>query len=330
MSNGKSDDDVVVESAGSMASYAIPRLVQGEPKPLHYIDPDLIPKTKSNINYEWAEATFDSFHIFDDAQNIQGRKVQIAQRTEKCVHQWRLMAEVIHDSLYNSGKQAAEDEIVKRANARHITTPEKQRITSADDVFKSFQQEEMIALFRDDKSENKVGEKKYFSHGFVIVREMFLNHNSSWAAKAVQQFMDDYSVTFDWNNSKLRRSFALKIVMSCSGYYQKRLIKVQLRAVGAYWCERMCKRSGKKINNETWTEFRLPEQTTFGTCTSGYKVVGGTNDEVSTLTDEKTVSESLRDLCRQASLTGLEREVMMTMVGEAWDHGKLISSALQF
>ena len=59
-------------------------------------------------------------------------------------------------------------------------------------------------------------------------------------------------------------------------------------------------------------------------------MVGGTNDEVSTLTDEKTVSESLRDLCRQASLTGLEREAMMTMVGEAWDHGKLISSALQF
>ena len=77
MSNGKSDDDVVVESAGSMALYAIPRLVQGEPKPLHYIDPDLIPKAKSNINYEWAEATFDSFHIFDDAQNIQGRKMQI-------------------------------------------------------------------------------------------------------------------------------------------------------------------------------------------------------------------------------------------------------------
>ena len=91
-----------------------------------------------------------------------------------------------------------------------------------------------------------------------------------------------------------------------------------------------CKRSGGEINNETWTEFRLPEQTTFGTCTSGYKVVGGTNDEVSTLTDEKTVSESLRDLCRQASLTGVEREAMMTMVGEAWDHGKLISSALQF
>ena len=68
----------------------------------------------------------------------------------------------------------------------------------------------------------------------------------------------------------------------------------------------------------------------FWTCTSGYKVVGGTNDEVSTLTDEKTVSESLRDLCRQASLTGVEREAMMTMVGEAWDHGELISSALQF
>ena len=162
MSNGKSDDDVVVEYARSMALYAIPRLVQGHPKPLHYIDLDLIPKTKSHIDYEWAVATFDSFHIFDDAQNIHGKKVQIAQRTEKSVHQWKLMAEVIHDKLYNSGKQAAEDEILIRASAHHITTPEKQRVTSADDVFKSFQQEEMIALFRDDTSEDKVGEKNYF------------------------------------------------------------------------------------------------------------------------------------------------------------------------
>ena len=174
------------------------------------------------------------------------------------------MAEVIHDSLYNSGKQAAEDEIVKRANARHITTPEKQRVTSADDVFKSFQQEEMIALFRDDKSEDKVGEKQYFAHGFVIIREMFLNHNSSWAEKAVQQFMDDYSVRFDLNYSKLRRSFALKIVMSCSGYYQKRLTKVQLRAVGAYWCERMCKRSGEKSITKRGQSFVYPSRLLLG------------------------------------------------------------------
>ena len=86
----------------------------------------------------------------------------------------------------------------------------------------------------------------------------------------------------------------------------------------------------KQINNETWIDCRLPEQTSFGTCTSGYKVVVSTNDEVSTLTEEKTVTESLRDLCRQASLTGLEREAMMTIVGEAWDHGEIISSALQF
>ena len=72
------------------------------------------------------------------------------------------MAELVHDNLYNSGKQAAEDEILNLANARHITTPEKQRVTSADDVFKSFRQEEMIALFHDDKSKDNEGEKKIF------------------------------------------------------------------------------------------------------------------------------------------------------------------------
>ena len=164
----------------------------------------------------------------------------------------------------------------------------------------------------------------------MIIREMFLNQNLSWAEKAVQKFMDHYGVRFVWNNKNLRKSFALKIVMSCSGYFLKKMMLVQLRAVGAYWCERKCPRSGKAINNETWIDCRLPEQTSFGTCISGYKVVVSTNDEVSTLTEEKNVKESLCDLCPQASLTGLEREAMMTMVGEAWDHGELISSVLQF
>ena len=52
------------------------------------------------------------------------------------------------------------------------------------------------------------------------------------------------------------------------------------------------------------------------------------NDDVSTLTGEQDVTESLRDLCRQESLSGLQRNAMMTMVGQAWDDGKLISSAL--
>ena len=87
----------------------------------------------------------------------------------------------------------------------------------------------------------------------------------------------------------LRKSFALKIVMSCSGYFLKKLTLVQLRAVGAYWCERKCLRSGEKINNEIWTDCRLPEQTSFGTCKSGYNVVVSTNNEVSTLTEKKTL-----------------------------------------
>ena len=176
---------------------------------------------------------------------------------------------------------------MERAIARHITTPEKQRVTSADDVFKSFRQEEMIALFRDDKSEDKDGEKRYFSHGFVIIREIFLNQNSLWAEKAVQKFMDHYGVRFVWSKKNLRKSFALKIVMSCSGYFLKKLTLVKLRAVGVYWCERKCPRSGKQINNEIWTDCRLPEQTSFGTLTSGYKVLVSTNDEVSTLTEGK-------------------------------------------
>ena len=164
MSNDKSDDSVVIEYSGSRALYTIPRRVQGDPNrsSVHYIDLELIPKIKSQIDPDWAIDSFDSFYVFDEAQNIHGKKVQIVQRTENAVHQWKLMAEVIHYNLYNSGKQAAGDEIVNRVNARHITTPEKQRVTSADDVFKSFRQEEMIALFRDDKSEDKDGEKMYF------------------------------------------------------------------------------------------------------------------------------------------------------------------------
>jgi hypothetical protein len=53
------------------------------------------------IDHEWALLSYDSFYVFDAAQNIHGKKVQIAQRTEKSVNQWKLMAEVIHDKFYN-------------------------------------------------------------------------------------------------------------------------------------------------------------------------------------------------------------------------------------
>ena len=36
------------------------------------------------------------------------------------------------------------------ANERGITTPANQKVTSDDDVFKSFQEEKMIALFYED------------------------------------------------------------------------------------------------------------------------------------------------------------------------------------
>ena len=107
------------------------------------------------------------------------------------------------------------------------------------------------------------------------------------------------------------------------------MIGTQSRAVGAHWCERKCLQIGEKINNEIWTKCHLPEQLSFGTLASGYKVVVSMNDDVSTLTGEQDVTESLRDLCRQARLSGLEREAMMTIVGQAWDDGDLISSALQ-
>ena len=70
---------------------------------------------------------------------------------------------------------------MQHANARGITTPENQRVTSADDVMKSFQQEAMLKIFLED-------ELQYFSRGFVIVREIFHTQNMYWAETAVDNF----------------------------------------------------------------------------------------------------------------------------------------------
>ena len=84
MSNGKSDDDVVLEYSGSRALYAIPRLVQGHSNqpPVHYTNPTLIPKIRSEIDHDWALLSFVNFYVFDEVQHIHGEKLQIVQRTE--------------------------------------------------------------------------------------------------------------------------------------------------------------------------------------------------------------------------------------------------------
>ena len=287
MSNGH-DNNVVLEYSGSRALYAIPRLVQGNRPPTHYIDPTLILNTRSKIDHDWAMIAFDSFYVFNNGKIIGGEKAKIKRRTEKSVNKLKRLAEVIHDDLYNSRKQAAEDVLVQHANARGITTPENQRVTPADDVMNSFQQEDMLNLFCED-------ELQYFSHGFVIVREIFHTQSLDWSDTVVEKFQRKYGVRFNWSTA-LRKNFALKMATSCSGLFLKKLIGTQSRAVGAHWCERKCLRSGKKINNEIWTKCRLPKQLSFGTCASGYKVVVSMNDDVSTSTGEQDVTESLRDL----------------------------------
>ena len=128
--------------------------------------------------------------------------------------------------------------MVQRVNARGITTPENQRVTPVDDVMKSFQQEDIINLFREDKLQ-------YFSHGFLIVREIFYTQNLYWADTVVDNFQRKYGVRFNWSNEGLMKNFALKISTSCSGFFLKKLIGAQSRAVGAHWCERKCLRSGR-------------------------------------------------------------------------------------
>ena len=80
MSNGKSDDGVIIEYVGHRTSFLEPQLVEGHPKSLYYIDPELIPKTRSMIDYDWVLLSFDSFYVFDEEKNIHGTKVKIAQR----------------------------------------------------------------------------------------------------------------------------------------------------------------------------------------------------------------------------------------------------------
>ena len=67
------------------------------------------------IDHDWALHSYDSFYVFYEAQNIHGEKVKIAQRTENSVNQWKLMAEVIHDKLYNSEKKPSK---MKLCNVR--------------------------------------------------------------------------------------------------------------------------------------------------------------------------------------------------------------------
>ena len=330
MSNCQHDDHVVRLYSGGEKLFDTPKCIQGSlasaSASVHVIDPTLFPTTRNKITHEWAMRSFGSFYVFDDEQNISGNKVVLKRMTDKSLYQWKALAEEIHDALFMSGKQAVEDEMVKLANDRGITTPANQNVTSADDVFKSFQETKLMTLFH----KGKKGEQSYFSHGFVIVREVYHKKKLGWATDVVKEFESKYCVRFGYKGKKTgaRKNCALKVATACSGYYMRRLIQIQARAVNTYWCER--KAPGKKTSKDLWSQYRLPEQSNMGICKSGYKVVVRPCDDVSTITGDTDVSVSVLDLCRMASSTGIAREEMITMVEQAYDNGEFIFSLLYF
>ena len=67
----------------------------------------------------------------------------------------------------------------------------------------------------------------------MIIREMFLNQNSSWAEKAVQKFMDHYGVRFVWGNKKLVEELCVE---NCNELFWLLSKKIDKGTIKGGWC----------------------------------------------------------------------------------------------